>query len=112
MEEFDTISGISRYLEDEFSMDQEEVTEMIGMLLESIETQISEIETAVANSDLQAIKEIGHTIKGSAGNIGALHLSDLGKRLEESALDTTLGECSVIISEIKDSLSLLRSSQN
>ena len=112
MEEFDTISGVSRYLEDEFSMDQEEVAEMIGMLLEGLETQISELETAVADSDQQSIKEIGHSIKGSAANIGAMHLSELGKRFESPDINTNPEECSAIIAEIKESLSILRSSQN
>ena len=112
MEEFDTKSGISRYLEDEFSMDQEEISEMIEMLLEGLESQIGELETAVANSDLQSIKEIGHTIKGSAGNVGALHLSALGKRFESFDVNTNLEEAAAIITEIKESMSQLRSSQN
>ena len=109
MDGFDTISGIGRYLEDEFSMEQEEVSEMIEMLIEGLETQIAELETAVANSDLKSIKEIGHTIKGSAGNIGALHISALGKRFELFDVNTNLEESAAIIAEIKEALSLLRS---
>jgi HPt (histidine-containing phosphotransfer) domain-containing protein len=111
MPEIDSIIQIRTYLEEEFAMDKEEVDEMLEILLDNIQTQVSELEKAISSGDLSKVGEIGHAIKGAAGNIGATYISGLGKKLESPEIKSDSAQCSVMKEKLLEAISTLREQQ-
>jgi diguanylate cyclase (GGDEF)-like protein len=54
--------------------------------LEDTPQYLLELESAVAHGDCDAARARAHSLKGSAGNLGATHLAQLAKEAEEQAL--------------------------
>ena len=104
MAEFDTIIQIRKYLEEEFAMDNEEIDEMIEILLDSIQRQISELESAISSCDLSKVGGIGHAIKGAAANIGAIYISNIGKNLE---MNSDPVKCAEMTEKLQEAITIL-----
>jgi HPt (histidine-containing phosphotransfer) domain-containing protein len=62
---------------------------LLGHYIEDVENYIRDIETAVANGDMEAAVRPAHTIKSTSKRMGALHLSDLARDIE---LEAKVGE--------------------
>ena len=59
------------------------------------------ISLAMAAGDMESIRDHAHYMKSSSGNIGAVYLSSLYKKLEENSRKTdSLDRVSQIITEI------------
>ena len=61
------------------------VLELVGMFLQDAPLRMKEIETSLANGDILTLERAAHTLKSSSANIGALGLSELCRRIVESA---------------------------
>jgi HPt (histidine-containing phosphotransfer) domain-containing protein len=72
-----------------------ELSEMLGPRLETIietfvthlDGHLASIREALDAGDMAALRAAAHRLKGSAGSIGALALSDVAARLEHAAAD-------------------------
>jgi HPt (histidine-containing phosphotransfer) domain-containing protein len=69
-----------RFLQEEGRTDV--VTEFIDVFLEDLDPQLARIRAAVASQNAKEIRSAGHSLKGSAGSIGATRLSLLAGELE------------------------------
>ena len=58
----------------------------ISPFLEDTPQYLHDLEQAVADGDSEAARAKAHAIKGSSGNLGAVHLAQLAKEAEEFAL--------------------------
>lgn len=58
------------------------------------------IKQAAAESDVHAVNEQAHAVKGSSGNMGALKMVILSSRLEENTID--IWRARQIISEMEE----------
>lgn len=58
-------------------------------------------ETAAA-ADAEGLRRAAHSFKGSAGNMGALRLSDLCRQIEEFARDGVVDSCLPLIDMLVD----------
>ncbi|HEV2324570.1 MAG TPA: response regulator [Terracidiphilus sp.] len=63
-------------------MPEEGIREIYTAVAADLETRMAELETAIANRDLAAVRRIGHAIKGGCGMAGALQAARLGAMLE------------------------------
>ena len=61
------------------------VAELIGLFLQDAPERIKDIERALSTGDLELLERAAHTLKSSCANVGALGLSDLCRRIEETA---------------------------
>lgn len=61
------------------------VNKLIKLFIEGANKNLSALRKAVAEDDPAAIKREAHSIKGSAGNIGARQMAALSKELEQKA---------------------------
>lgn len=61
------------------------VTEVIALFLRDAPARLAEIRDAVARGDLAAAGRAAHTLKGSAGHLGAKTLTLLAARFDEKA---------------------------
>ncbi len=58
------------------------------------------IQTAYSTSDLNAVSEVAHTLKGSAGSVGALRLAAVAEALEKSAGNGDMAAATHLTSEL------------
>lgn len=59
--------------------------ELIGIFLQDTPQRMDELRRGVDTHDLKLLERAAHTLKSSCANVGALTLSELCKRMEESA---------------------------
>jgi PAS domain S-box-containing protein len=67
--------------------DPDIVTELIDLFLEDVSRRIPIFKKAVADQDINVIKEQAHSLKGSSGNIGACRITEISKMIEEQSVD-------------------------
>lgn len=105
----DHIRQITKYLSDEFSMTPDEIAEMLEIFFKSMEELNSSAESQIAESASDKLKETGHTIKGSAANISANRISELGLELENAGRNRDMDKCASTVAELKRAIFLLKS---
>jgi CheY-like chemotaxis protein/HPt (histidine-containing phosphotransfer) domain-containing protein len=59
-----------------------EARELVDVFLESCTTRLEEIEKAIDRGDVRAIGDLGHAIRGAAGNLGAVELATRATEFE------------------------------
>ena len=62
-----------------------EIADLIPIYLGRRRAELIEAEAALARGDLELLRSIGHTLKGSGGGFGFDALTDLGGELEEAS---------------------------
>ncbi len=76
------------------------VFEILDVFFEHAEEKIIETKTAIANEDIQSIKDTAHNLKGSSGNVGLTNISRLFADLEKKAEAADWSEVKEIFEEI------------
>ncbi|SDU18099.1 response regulator [Geopseudomonas guangdongensis] len=75
----------------------EDLHKVVAFFCASLPTQIAALQIVLRGGDATEIRRQAHTLKGSAGNLGALALATLAREIEQQAqqqqaLDAALGE--------------------
>lgn len=105
----DKISDMKQYLTDEFSMEPDEVIEMLDIFFESMEELNAAAESQLAESAIDKLGATGHAIKGSSANINATGISALGLKLENAGKNNNPEECREAVEALKNATALLKS---
>ena len=82
--------------------DEETYTEVIQLFLEDIPLKIGQLQEAFANNDTAVVKREAHTIKGAAGNVGALVLQETADQIENAALENLGTQRDEMLFKIKE----------
>lgn len=75
-------------LKEMFGDDKAMIGELLKLFIDTTTPQIAEIKTALTNANHDAVKKLGHQIKGSAANLGLNELRDIGYALEKNSTDS------------------------
>ena len=62
-----------------------DIADLIPMFLENRQTELETLRAALASSDLEQVRRIGHRMKGVGNSYGFAPISDLGKMIEDCA---------------------------
>jgi two-component system, sensor histidine kinase and response regulator len=62
--------------------DDDLLGELIDLFLQDAPTRLASIRHAIARKDWAGLMAAAHSLKGSCGSLGALHMADLCGRLE------------------------------
>ena len=65
---------------------------LAGLFRESGEEHVAELKRAFVAQDAEAARRAAHTLKSSAGNIGALEVAELARSIEEAGRENSLGQ--------------------
>ena len=65
--------------------------------LSDVPARLDELEERLAAGDVEAVHRIAHTIKGAAGNVGAVALQSIAARAEAAAKRRALEEVAVLV---------------
>src|SRR5210317_1409875 len=92
--DFNTISNLRTALD-------EGIFELFNKFISDSPNAIKRIDIAVENMDTQEIAKAAHYLKGSAGNIGAIALSNACKKLEILATNNDTASMLNQVDELK-----------
>jgi len=71
-------------LGENLGLDEDEYRQLIDLFINTGAADFQRIQTALASSDLEQVLRSAHTIKGAAGNLGLMDISEVAKTIEES----------------------------
>ena len=88
------------------------LNEVLGIFLREVPPRIERLRTSFAGGDIQEVQRAAHSLKGSAGNIGAETLHEAARRIDEKArtgdgsglqplIDTMVAEFGKVEGEIR-----------
>ncbi|HEY0845128.1 MAG TPA: EAL domain-containing protein [Noviherbaspirillum sp.] len=75
--------------------------ETVAPFLEDTPGYLSRLETAVRDGDADAARAMAHSVKGSAGNLGATVLAQLAKEAEELAIERRVDEIRGLLQRLR-----------
>jgi len=81
--------------------DEELIKEVAPIFLKDNRERLDKLSEAVKSKDGKGIKFYAHSIKGTARNVGAVHLSDIAKRLEDIGRESDLESADLVYEELK-----------
>ena len=87
--------------------DEELASEILQGFLDDMPSQITQLKRAVVDADIEGALRASHTIKGAAGNTGALALENAAALIEEAASIGDLRTASSILPSIEENLTKL-----
>ncbi|PYJ58632.1 MAG: hypothetical protein DME24_15475 [Verrucomicrobia bacterium] len=76
--------------------------ELIELFLRDTPVKIQSMQSAIARSDWLALQESAHSLKGSAGNLGARRLAKLCAELERLPKEGKLAEASDLFGRLNE----------
>lgn len=77
--------------------DREFLKELINIFREEFYSRIEQLKQAVSKKKFEAIKEIGHCLKGASANMSFVSLQRLSQQLEISGKDKNLSQAADLI---------------
>lgn len=69
--------------------------------LEDTPNYLDQLELAVKDGAADKARATAHAIKGSSGNLGAVHLAQIAKQAEELAIDGLVGDIAVLLPHLR-----------
>jgi signal transduction histidine kinase/CheY-like chemotaxis protein len=81
-----------------------ELKDLIPGFLENRRKDVKTLEEAMAKGDYEAIRKLGHTMKGAGGGYGFDTITDIGKSLEDAAKEKNTKEIRKRVGELLDYL--------
>ena len=88
---------------------QEGIAELIPFFIESTQQDIEQIKTAINENDLQTVRRVGHSLKGSSGAYGQERIGQIGDSIEIAALGGEQKKIKGYIDELESELTKLKS---
>jgi len=86
----------------------EVVSSMINAFVEDTPIYIAKLEVALKDNNARQVRDMAHTIKGSAANFGAIELVAASKRLEEGATQEDLSDGEQLLKRISVAFDVLQ----
>lgn len=72
-------------LAENLGLEEDEFLELVELFIETGTADFKKIEAGMAEHDADQVMRSAHTIKGAAGNLGFMEISDAAKLIEENA---------------------------
>jgi HPt (histidine-containing phosphotransfer) domain-containing protein len=88
------------------------VREVIAVFQSDTEKRIQRIRTALAAADAPQVRAEAHAIKGSAGQVGAMHVSGLCRQIEAAAVKQDLGAAGALMPELEAAFQTVRAAMS
>jgi len=95
------LGNLKEIMEDEFEL-------LISMYLEDTAAQIQKMQEAVKNNDMETLKVVSHTLKGSSSNMFVTGISELSKNIEQKVKDNDLTSVAKLLPELAEELQIVK----
>ncbi|MEJ2154648.1 MAG: Hpt domain-containing protein [Desulfobacteraceae bacterium] len=77
-------------LADNLGLEVDEYRELIELFIDTGSADFQKIQDGMAGNDSEQVMRSAHTIKGAAGNLGLMDVSETAKTIEEGATQNQL----------------------
>ncbi len=81
---------------------EEDLRAISGSFVDQLGHQLTELQEHLARSELTGIARVAHSLKGGAGNLGAIALSEMAATLERHARDGDSAMASSIVTSLPE----------
>ena len=88
-------------------LEKDEFLELVEVFLESTESDLAQLQSAISSGNAQEVVEAAHSIKGAAGSLGFSHAQELAKTIEMNAKEQILHGCAKNADDIKTELATI-----
>lgn len=95
----DVLSGLQEVMESEYP-------KLLDTFLDDSQKRVEELRKA--RDDAKALGRIAHSFKGSSGNLGAVRLAELCRRLEDGSAEPFRVDLGELVDEIDQEFALVR----
>ena len=92
---------------EDIGLDEDEFLEMTELYLETSNSDLSKLQAAVKENQMEEIVERAHSLKGASGNMGFMDIYEVAKEIEQNARDQIIEGAEEAIATIKEQLDLL-----
>lgn len=93
-----------RELSKALGLEKDEYVELLGLFVETSRTDLINIQTAVAASNLDKLARIAHSVKGAAVNLGLKDIHVIADEMEQTARNGHQKEIFHIIHRLEETL--------
>lgn len=84
------------------------LAEIFNMFLGDAARRLDELQKALKDGDLQAIKRVAHTLKGTAGSVGAIRMSEQSLDIHEMASKENISGITSTVESLREELAKIR----
>ncbi len=88
--------------------DPEFLEELLGEMIIQLDSDLPNLEMAIANEDFDALHRLAHGLKGASANLNLTRFTFLFKELEQQGKVQQLDGANELYSQVKDSIGELR----
>ncbi len=81
------------------------VSKMVDLFISHAEGAIADASAGLASGDLDAVRRAAHSLKSSAGNLGARHVQKLAETIEQSVENRSIADLTQLITSLKHAYS-------
>ena len=82
-----------------------DLADLIPVFFKNRQKELENLRSALAASDFEQLRQLGHRMKGVGNSYGFAKVSELGKRIEDGAKGSDNASINVCIGEYADYLS-------
>jgi len=75
--------------------------DIVGAFISGLPDALTELRHSLAQGELETLGKTAHGLKGSAGNMGAIALAELAKRLEMAGKDKNVAEAQALMTQME-----------
>lgn len=99
-------------LADNLGLEVDEYRELIELFIDTGKSDFQKIQEGMANSDADQVMRSAHTIKGAAGNLGLIDVSETAKMIEEDANNNKLDGLDTTVDMLKAQFEVIKEFTN
>ena len=88
-------------LGENLGLEEDEYRELVELFVNTGTADYEKIQSGLASSDADQVMRSAHTIKGAAGNLGLIDVSDVAKIIEENAIGNHLDGLDQVVRQLK-----------
>ena len=77
-------------LAENLGLERDEFLEIVELFVEKSTSDLSDLQDAIDNGDMQQVIEVSHSIKGASGNLGFTEIYTVAEGVEKNAREKSL----------------------
>ena len=102
------IDQIKSYLSRQFSLGEDQVSEMLPGFILTLSAHMTNLEKALASGDLEALGKSGHTIKGAFLNLGLTKCAEIALQIERKCKDGDLSaDYAGLVADLREKIDII-----
>ena len=83
-------------------MNNPRFSDIVQRFVAGLDERLDEIELTIRDGDFKQLADLGHWLKGAAGNCGFAQMSAAGIQLEDAARNTDQKSSTLVLLELRD----------